>query len=201
MVCDSHLFTKRGESKFLSNNLKTIPRHNIFSLSWSLHWSISITMCFPCKQCWEWKSLSSMISERSVKSLMIIYGGSRRQLPECSMINSGGETPPHGRITFWPRRKKKCEKFWREFYLKPLLLTLTGWGAAFYHLFLPVLFDNGLKHQGKTPHCNNNWNKKVESLKNLFSSYDKVIFFIFFSREFAFFPPRGFELSQLQGRS
>jgi hypothetical protein len=39
-----------------------------FSLSWPLHWSISITMCFPCRQNAEsenFSSLSSMISERS----------------------------------------------------------------------------------------------------------------------------------------
>ena len=76
--------------------------------------------------------------------------------------------PKMWKISLW-------SQFWREL-LKKLLLTwlqITGWWSAppsiWLHLFLPVLFDNGLKHQGKTPHCNNNWNKKVESLKNFFS--------------------------------
>ena len=44
-----------------------------------------------------------------------------------------------------------------------------------HHSFLPVLFYNGLKHQGKTPHCNNNWNKKVESLITYFNKLLKPV--------------------------
>jgi len=62
--------------------------------------------------------------------------------------------------------------WWRSYATARFTRLTCPWGPlqgqAIHHSFLPVLFYNGLKHQGRPPYCNNNWNKKVESSKSVF---------------------------------